>query len=301
MSEQLAREIRPSELSDNCICCGSSMTARLVPWLKHCGQCDFWSSTLWDEERWSKKLSALDESARKKAIENLRRENARTILARVSEFRKLVGADLVDVGCGYGWFLDEAKRMGLRVVGIEPEQRIAAEAKRLTGCQVLEGCFPEILPQGSAFDFISFNDVFEHLKDPKQALEACYEFLKPGGILILNLPMSSGVFFKLATFLKGIGIENPLDRMWQRNFHSPHLSYFNQQNLSQLVTRHGFKLLNSSPLKSITLEGMSERVAMDGTTSPLISKLFGLALTLLYFPLSKMPADITLQLYRKEN
>jgi SAM-dependent methyltransferase len=132
----------------------------------------------------------------------LRREFARTVdLIR----RYLPGGKLLDVGCAYGFFLQEAKRY-FDVAGIELAQEAAAYCRR-NGLNVLTGVADESnLKSLGNMDVIVLLDVIEHLPDPHATLALCARYLNPGGIIVLTtgdfgspLARVMGVHWRLMT------------------------------------------------------------------------------------------------------
>ena len=140
------------------------------------------------------------------SLETLRRKNYQEILERIirnfEDGREIYG---LDVGCARGWFLDEAAKHGIKMDGIEPEYNFFLEAKKY-GVNVVNGLFPQDFRTERLYDFIIFNDVFEHLPDLDSALKTCYALLKPEELIIINCPDSRGIFFKIAKFLRAFGV-----------------------------------------------------------------------------------------------
>src|SRR5262249_34058548 len=159
-------------------------------------------------------------------------------------------------------FLRAAAESGWSVLGIEPDPEMARLAAS-GGREVRRGMFPSALKPGERFDAISFNDVFEHLPDVDGALRACANALRPGGLLAINLPDARGPFYRLAHLLARAGVRGPLERLWQKGFASPHLSYFTAPLLRRLVTRHGFQPVHASSLPSVSLAGLWSRLRYD--------------------------------------
>ena len=208
-----------------CIVCDKPMQNK-QPWLWHCGYCGFLRSNLTPG-----KQNTVE------GLAELRTHNFKKILSRMAHFGPLADKSLLEVGCAHGWFLEQAKPYNMKLVGIESDHERALPAIE-QGFDILEGFFPEIIAETEQqFDFIIFNDVFEHLADPDAALSAINTLLKPGGILILNLPSSQGIFYRLSKILAKLGAPGKLHRLWQMGFASPHLSYFNPKNL-QTICRH---------------------------------------------------------------
>src|SRR2546430_4828231 len=87
---------------------------------------------------------------------------------------------LLDVGCGHGLLLDEARRRGYDVEGLEISTSAAAYARDVLGLRVLEHPLEEHRSEeGYAAVFMA--DVLEHLGDPVEGIRRCRELLRPGG------------------------------------------------------------------------------------------------------------------------
>src|SRR5690606_11668960 len=113
--------------------------------------------------------------------------------------------------------------------------------------------FPDALAPGERFDAIVFNDVIEHIPDIGRALAACRERLAPGGMLLLNLPSSSGVFYRASKLLRRLGVAGHFERMWQKGLPSPHLHYVDPTNLARLLDRAGFVPVRRGRLATLRL------------------------------------------------
>jgi SAM-dependent methyltransferase len=268
-------------------------------WCLSCRACGFLKSTLSPNIGDPSASRILDEERREIALVTLREKNFERILDRLASLARPSQRVLLEVGCAHGWFLDAATRRGYEAHGIEPDAPIAALAMS-KGHDVRIGYFPDALGPGLSYDFIVFNDVFEHLPDPRAAMEACRQRLRPHGLLVLNLPSSMGVFFRTAAVLARCGISWPYERMWQKGFPSPHLSYFHPGALTQLAERVGFEEVYRGTLASLDHRGLWQRLRMDRDSSFPAAVLTWLVVKAANPLLGLLPADIALQIYAVE-
>jgi SAM-dependent methyltransferase len=118
-----------------------------------------------------------------------RRESARRLLDLIG--RHVAAGELLDVGCGHGLLLDEARRRGWSVTGLELSQAAAGYARGVLELDVREERVEELATEQGAdgrFQVIVLADVIEHLDDPLGALDACERLLAPGGALCVVTP-----------------------------------------------------------------------------------------------------------------
>jgi SAM-dependent methyltransferase len=121
------------------------------------------------------------------AEEEGRRATARRVLAQVA--RHVGSGRLLDVGCGHGLLLDEARRRGYDGLGLELSRSAAGYARDVLGLAVEEQPVEDFAAGATErFDVIVLADVIEHLEDPASALDACAALLADGGVLCVITP-----------------------------------------------------------------------------------------------------------------
>lgn len=279
-----------SEAVPQCEACGSAMQIN-KSWLFHCGRCGFWASAL--EPGAGTGIGGL---------EDLRRRNNETILDRLERHGSLTGKRVLEVGSAWGWFLEAAAGRGAIAHAIEPEDaNVKLSRERLAAAhpsiEVEHGFFPGDLADRGPYDVIVFNDVFEHIPNPSQVIVSVAEILAPGGIAVINIPSSEGVFFKLSRVLDRLGISSPLERLWLKGFSSPHISFFNKSNLTACVGRNT-SLLNIDwfPLVPISRDGLHSRIR--ATHGGVIGVALFVIIWCLSFVLPWLPADNQVALYQ---
>ena len=118
--------------------------------------------------------------------EPLHRRNARARCRLLASLMPEGPGSLVDVGCATGFFLDEARRQGWRVTGVEASPWAADEARRRAKASVHATLQAASRDGAKPRDAVTFYQVLEHLADPSEALAQARACLRPGGFLILE-------------------------------------------------------------------------------------------------------------------
>ena len=117
--------------------------------------------------------------------------------------RQLVGRDqdVLDVGCGEGFFAAELKKDGNRIVGVDalPSATEHAALERYISAD-LNAAQPELARQAGehAFDRVLLLDVLEHLVQPERLLAEVRPALKEGGQLVVSVPNVANITVRLA-------------------------------------------------------------------------------------------------------
>ena len=282
-----------------CPVCAKEMTARLESWLFYCHACGFWASLLGSGDHRLKEESTVIEERRLAGLIPVREHNNGIILDLLERFTPVRGSRILDVGCSYGWFLRAAAERGAVVMGIEPEESVAAEAVKAGG-NVRVGYFPHCMDPAERFDVIVFNDVLEHLPEVERIIRCCHAHGSEQGKLAINIPVSNGIIFRCARLLAGFGCRSPFFRLWQKDYRSPHLSYFNGENLVALAAKNGFRLLHRQRLRTVVLKGLWARLNMDRSKPSLVAAATFAAILFAYpFLTWCAPPDLMLYLFER--
>lgn len=104
----------------------------------------------------------------------------------------------LDIGCGPGYFLTAAQKMGFDVHGLDPSDYIVSEAQKTWGDRVRLGLIESAGYPSENFDLVVAFDTFEHIYDPKKFLAAVHRVLKPGGVLAITTPDPTSLLSKLS-------------------------------------------------------------------------------------------------------
>jgi 2-polyprenyl-3-methyl-5-hydroxy-6-metoxy-1,4-benzoquinol methylase len=101
--------------------------------------------------------------------------------------KPLPGQTLLDIGCGNGDFLANARDAGWKVAGIDPDPRAVATAAQ-RGFDVRVGSIESLEAMSDCFDAITISHVLEHVHCPREVVRAIARLLKPGGVLYIDTP-----------------------------------------------------------------------------------------------------------------
>ena len=156
---------------------------------------------------------------------DLTRTRYRELLASFEPYRR--SGRIFDMGCGPGYFLDEAKAAGWEPYGSNVGER-SLEMCRRRGLEVVEAPIqPDTFPRGH-FDVVTAFEVFEHLREPDIELQTLASLVRPGGLLYCTTPN----FHALTRRLLG-------DR-WRVIDYPEHLLYFTHASLCTWLSGGGF-------------------------------------------------------------
>ncbi len=135
---------------------------------------------------------------------------------------------ILEIGCAYGRFLYQLKKLGWNVKGIELNQDAVKYAINKYNLDV-ENISIEEFETDEMFDVIYLVNVLEHVESPKKVLTKIVPFLKPNGLLIISLPDFSG-------------LEVRLFKKYSYCLHLPfHLYHFTPKTLNNYIEDLGLK------------------------------------------------------------
>jgi SAM-dependent methyltransferase len=165
---------------------------------------------------------------------NLRRTYGRC-LARLERYGAVKGS-LLEIGCGHGFFLEEALAQGYGSVrGVEPSRAAVAKCPQRLRPQVVCDLFRAGLFPQAAFDVLCMFQVFDHVPEPAAFLDECLRVLRPGGLLLaLNHDIQ-------ALPARMLGQRSPIIDVEHTFLYSP-------GTMRRLFARRGFEVLEVRPV-----------------------------------------------------
>jgi len=150
----------------------------------------------------------------------------RELLVSFEKYRQT--NNLLEVGSGEGFFLDEAKAKNWNVYGIEFIDRFI-ERCRQRGMVMHRGKLDVSNYAENSMDIIIWIEVIEHINDPVNELKKFSKLLRKGGIVYLTTP-------NFNSFTRLI-LKEKLNLISYPN----HLAYYTKSSMNYLFERNGFQ------------------------------------------------------------
>jgi SAM-dependent methyltransferase len=148
---------------------------------------------------------------------------------RIKEF--VPSGKVLEVGCGYGYFLQCAVEAGYDAYGIDlSPSAVKWASERLPGrvfCGLLEEV-PEI--QGEQYDVIFGSHLIEHITSPGEFLEQAAKLLRPGGLIVMVTPNVESLLSRVS------------GKRWVSYKIPEHVSYYSPRTITELLRRSGFSV-----------------------------------------------------------
>lgn len=147
---------------------------------------------------------------------------------------------VLDIGASMGHFLKIGEDFGWKVSGLDLSQWAADYAKETFNINIFVGTLENYISNNNdeKFDVITSFHTLEHLSNPLEAVELMSSLLKPGGLIMLEVPNQfNDIFVKLTLPYQKFKAK-------QANPTIVHTYFFNVEILKKLVEQCGFKIVN---------------------------------------------------------
>jgi 2-polyprenyl-3-methyl-5-hydroxy-6-metoxy-1,4-benzoquinol methylase len=163
----------------------------------------------------------------------------------------------VDVGSGYGSFLEEIKSLNRfeNIVGIEPDKELAKVCSK-NGISILDKRMEDVGYKEISADFMTAFEVIEHLFDPSEFFEGVKQILRPGGLFLLTTLTCSGF---------------DIQALWEhaKNIYPPHhINILSISGLEVLAQRCGFEIVEINTPGQLDVE-ILKNALLDNPDIPL--------------------------------
>ena len=157
---------------------------------------------------------------------------------------------LLDFGAGTGFFLQQARKDGWKVNGVEPSAQARENAKQSHELNLMAPEEFNWSGQG-VYDCITLWHVLEHLSDLKGDFQKFTNELRPGGMLLIAVPNHESLDAKIYK-QHWAALDVPL-----------HLYHFAKDNIADLARQYNLSLeaIKNMPFDSFYVSMLSEKNA----------------------------------------
>ena len=141
---------------------------------------------------------------------------------------RATGAEVIEVGSGYGYLTHALRRAGYAARGVDISENAVRAARQRFGdyyeCADVMAMAREA--PGSA-DVVVMTEVLEHLDRPIAMLGAIRDLLRPGGVALITTP-NKGVFAE--------------DALWRTDNPPVHIAWYSKTSLREMARRAAFNV-----------------------------------------------------------
>ncbi|HEX5187017.1 MAG TPA: class I SAM-dependent methyltransferase [Nitrososphaeraceae archaeon] len=156
----------------------------------------------------------------------------------VRKIAKNFNMSLLDVGCGYGHFIEAISYYIFYVYGLDiNKDRVLNSVNK--GLKIFAN---DILTfdYSKQFDIITMFHSLEHMLDCKGVAQKAHNLLKNEGLFVVEIPNINDILLKIPTYKRFY-------------FQNAHCSYFNLDTLNKLILPEGFVLKKVIPTQRYSL------------------------------------------------
>ncbi len=196
-------------------------------------------------------LAHYDNYPRGNSISEITIKRYNELLDKLEPYRKT--NNLLDVGCGDGFFLETARKRNWNVYGTEYTDaalKICSEK----GIQMKKGKLSSDNYAPGFFDVLTSFEVIEHINNPIEELLHFSTILRTGGAIYITTPN----FNSASRYY--------LKNKWNIIEYPEHLGYYTQATLTHLFRMHHFKTIKFETT-GISLSRFSKSISKEANVS----------------------------------
>lgn len=160
--------------------------------------------------------------------ETIRRTNiAKVQVDEWIKYGNISPGKFVEIGCGKGYLLQEAKKRGWAVIGVDISNYVS-KAVIKKGLPIICGTLYDAQFKKSSFDYVGCYDFFEHQINPNKFLKEVHRILNPNGQLMMRLPIIKDGEIPQAHLID-------------------HVYHYSNQTLKKILEKNGFEIFHQHP------------------------------------------------------
>ncbi|KKR10294.1 MAG: hypothetical protein A3D24_02490 [Candidatus Blackburnbacteria bacterium RIFCSPHIGHO2_02_FULL_39_13] len=146
---------------------------------------------------------------------------------------------LLEIGCGSGFLLGEAKRQGYKeVYGVELSKEAVEKAPKAIRKNIKSVLLRKCLFPKNYFNVICFFQTLDHISSPGEFLKNCFDVLKPGGLVLAFNHNISSLQARI------LGEKSPIIDI-------EHTYLYNLETMTMVFEKSNFQVLCAKPSSNI--------------------------------------------------
>jgi len=173
------------------------------------------------------------------------------ITSNLADLNRPAGTRFLEVGCGFGFALDFARRaLGWQVLGLDPSP-FAAAGRAAFGLPIQSHYLEaEHAALGGRFDVVMASEVIEHVPSPPAFVRMLWTALRDGGTLVLTTPD-----------VEAVGLDTPRGLLVPLLSIGYHLVLQSKRSLKALLCNAGFVEVEVRQVGGTSLMARGQREA----------------------------------------
>lgn len=109
------------------------------------------------------------------------------------------------------------------------------------------------------FDIVTSWHSLEHLYSVKKVIALISEITNKGGILVISVPTSDGLIFKIASFLRLIKINFLIEEIYYSHNENMHFTYLNKKSIKLILSKYKFKIIETKTIECFDWDNLYKR------------------------------------------
>jgi 2-polyprenyl-3-methyl-5-hydroxy-6-metoxy-1,4-benzoquinol methylase len=166
-------------------------------------------------------------------IDTMKKKSIKDIKRRFTTFKEIANKEdnILEVGCGYGFYVQYTKNKGYNIEGIEVSESRYNYGVNELGCKIYKlNLLNEDIPNNlyDKYDIVFLFQVLEHISIPELFLKNIKKMLKKDGKLIVEVPNLD---------------DHMLERSKEYNdfyFQRAHINYFDKFTVTNILEKSNF-------------------------------------------------------------
>ncbi|MCX7918585.1 MAG: class I SAM-dependent methyltransferase [bacterium] len=171
-------------------------------------------------------------------------------LKKIERLKKTNGKTVLDVECGFGYFLNVAKQHGWVCYGVDISRYAAEFAKKQFDIQIQVASVHSAEFPKEFFDVVTMFNILEHLSEPVHSLQQIADWIKPDGLLVIETPSEDSLIHSFHRFIYKLSMGKITYANTMYGTKYGHWYVFNKKNIRMILEKMGFSIRHIEQIES---------------------------------------------------